>query len=274
MDTPRYSPDGRRIAHAFNGEVRIYDVLTGASPSFGIGTFPVWSPGGERLYHSESSPISDSFRRQADGSEQAVQLWERPTGTYVTDVSAGDSILVVRENSQGRAHDMLLGRQSADSVELSPFLTTEWNESNGDISPDGRWIAYQSDESGEYRIYVHSFPEVTGRRSVSPGLGAEPVWAPNGGAIYYRSGSRFMAVDVATESNFEVLSTPRVLFDEPLYATYGNPGLVRPWDIHPDGTRFVMVKSQSVGPGAGASTSEVHLVTNWFEELKQRMGGN
>ena len=117
---------------------------------------------------------------------------------------------------------------------------------------------------------MHSFPVITGRHSVSPGLGTEPVWSPDGRKLYYRSGSQFLAVDVAIEPDFSVLSAPEVLFDEPSYAAFSNPGPVRTWDIHPDGSRFVMVKS---GGGNGTTFSaEVYLVTNWFQELRQRMG--
>ena len=273
MDTPRYSPDGSKIAYNYDGELRVYDIVTGANPVFATGTMPVWSPSGEYLHFSEQSPTSDSYRRPADGREEASQLWDRPTGTYVTDVSAGDSLIVARENAPGRGHDLLLVRLGADGAEFTDFLTAEWNESNGDISPDGRWIAYQSDETGEYRIYVHSFPTITGRHGVSPGLGTQPVWSPDGRRLYYRSGSRVLAVDVATEPTFEVLSTPELLFDEPDYVVWSNPGLVRTWDIHPDGSRFLMVSPGSE-VAAGDSDYQVYLVTNWFEELRERMGGN
>ena len=95
----------------------------------------------------------------------------------------------------------------------------------------------------------------------------DPVWSPDGQTLYYRSGSQFMAVDVETEPTFRVLSAPDLLFDEPDYARYQNPGPERNWDIHPDGSRFIMLKSGEI-----ASESDVYIVTNWFEELRQRMG--
>ncbi|GIT52596.1 MAG: hypothetical protein Ct9H300mP15_28090 [Gemmatimonadota bacterium] len=101
---------------------------------------------------------------------------------------------MIRENAGETGRDLLLLRQGQDGPVFQNYLTAEWNEGNPDISPDGRWIAYQSDESGEPRVYVHSFPVVTGQRSVSPGLGTDPVWAPDGQKIYYRNGSEFMSV--------------------------------------------------------------------------------
>ena len=206
----------------------------------------------------------------ASGRDEVTQLWARPGGEYVVDVSAGDSIVVVRENSADRGRNLLLMRLSGDSAVFEDFLTAEWNELNGAISPDGRWIAYQSDESGEYRIYVHSFPVITGRHSVSPELGTDPVWSRDSWKLYYRSGSQSMAVDVVTEPDFAVLSAREVLFDDPSYALYQNPGLQWTWDIHPDGSRFVMVQSE--GESGTTGSAEVYLVTNWFEELRQRMG--
>ena len=273
MDTPRYSPNGSKIAYSDGGEIRVYDVVTGASPQFASGGLPVWSPSGEYLYFAVGGALADGYRRPSDGLEEAMQLWNRPNGNYVTDVSPGDSIIVVRDNSADRGRDVLLMRQGADSAEFEGFLTAQWNETNAKISPDGRWLAYQSDESGEYRIYVGSFPVIAGRQGVSPGLGTDPVWSPDGGTLYYRSGSRFMAVEVTTEPAFAVLSAPDVLFDEPRYSRYQGPGLVRTWDIHPDGSRFIMVAPEGGEAGtAGASLTEVYLVVNWFEELRERLG--
>ena len=272
LDVPRYSPDGSKIAYEDGAEIRIYDVVTGASPQFtvGGGLYPVWSPDGEYLYFSVGGAgNADGHRRPADGREEARRLWDRPGGNYVRDVSPGDSIVIVRENTDDRGRDLLLMRQVADSAEFEGFLTAEWEEGNAEISPDGRWVAYQSDESGEPRIYVHSFPVVTGQHSVSPGLGTDPVWSPDGRTLYYRSGAQFFAVAVTTEPAFTV-SAPDLLFDEPRYARIQSQGWVRNWDIHPDGSRFVMVSAG--GRGGGASLSEVYLVTNWFEELRQRMG--
>ena len=273
MDSPRYSPDGGKIAYFDGGEIRVYDVVTGASPQFASGAYPVWSTSGEYLYFSVGGPNGDGYRRPSDGLEEATQLWARPGGNYVTDVSPGDSIIVSRDNTSDGGRDLLLMRQGADSAEFEGFLTAEWNESDGEISPDGQWIAYQSDQSGEYRIYVHSFPEITGGFSVSPGLGEDPVWSPDGRTLYYRSGSQFLAVEVTTEPAFEVLSAPDLLFDEPNYSRYQNPGLVRTWDIHPDGLRFIMVASPGGDAGfGGGGLSDLYLVVNWFEELLERMG--
>ena len=274
LDSPRYSPDGNKVAYEDGPEIRIYDVVTGASPQFTAGgaQYPVWSTSGEYLYFSVGGAgAAAAYRRPADASEEAVRLHDRPGGNYVRDVSPGDSIVIVRENTADRARDLMLMRQGADSAEFEGFLTAEWNEGNAEISPDGRWVAYQSDESGEPRIYVHSFPQITGRHSVSPESGTDPLWSPDGRRLYYRSGSQFFAVDVTTDPAFAV-SAPDLLFDEPSYTREQGGGWVRNWDIHPDGDRFIMVGLVG-GEGAGvALLDEVYLVVNWFTELRQRMG--
>ncbi len=247
--------------------------MTGASPPFtaGGGLYPVWSPSGEYLYFQVDPSNADGYRRPADGRDEATQLWDRPGTNIVSDVSAGDSIVVVRENTADRGRDLLLMRQGVSGAEFEGFLTAEWNEDNAEISPDGRWIAYQSDETGEYQIYVHSFPVITRRYDVSPGLATDPVWSPDGRTLYYRSGSQFLAVEVTTEPVFDV-SAPELLFDAPNYMQ--SLDRLRNWDIHPDGSRFIMVAPEGGEAGvAGVGLlTEVYLVVNWFEELRQRMG--
>ena len=271
LEAPRYSPNGRKIAYEDGSDIRVYDVVTGASPEFstGGGLYPAWSPSGEHLYYAAGGVDGGRFRRPADGREEARQLY---VGVgFVNDVGLGDSIAVVRTGGGGN-RDLLLMRQRADSAEFEDFLTAEWNEGNPDISPDGRWIAYQSDETGEPRVYVHSFPVITGRHPVSPGLGTDPAWSPDSQTLYYRSGSQFLAVEIITTEPTFAASAPELLFDRPEYTVTQGGGWHRNWDIHPDGSRFVMVKSRDGGGLAGSS--EVYLVTNWFEELRQRMGEN
>jgi serine/threonine-protein kinase len=209
------------------------------------------------------------FRRRTDFGGEAELLADSRSNRFVTDIAPGDSIAVVRELTEDRGWDLSLMRQGADGTEFEGLLTADWNEANADVSPDGRWIAYQSDESGEYRIYVRSFPEISRPYNLSSGSGISPLWSPDGGTLYYTDGSRFMAVDVATEPAFSA-SEPRLLFEGPNYLTLDSDGSDSNWGIHPDGSRFVVVKSSDDDESAAGST--VYLVTNWFEELRQRMG--
>ncbi len=288
---PVYSPDGTKIAYEDGGEIRVYDEITGASPQLtdGGGSRPVWSPGGEYIYFASnrSSTLGlDGFRRRWDGSFAAEQLfgWER--NNWVVEVSEGDSILIVR-NTGPPPRDLLLMRMGPegsvpDSTIFEAYLTAEWDELNPRISPDGRFVAYTSDQEGEYRVYVQAFPVPLGRQSVSPGPGSDPQWAPDGRTLYYRDGVTFLAVDVTTDPSFAVASAPRRLFDHPAFAGTVAQRAAPYWDIHPEGNRFILTEVRGSAEGAAQGGDEflrprqrlqdVYIVTNWFTELRELMG--
>jgi len=289
---PRFSPDGVRIAYhagsANDSEIFVYDVATGASPQFtdGGGRYPVWSRSGDYIYFASNRAdgVWNGYRRRADGSTPAERLWQRPGESNPRDLAPGDSLLLIRENGRETSRDLLLmrlapGPQDWENAVVEEFLTAEWQEKMGVISPDGRFVAYVSDQEGEDRVYVQSFPRPTGRRSVSPGAGTEPLWGPGGDVLYYRSGTTYFAVDIELEP-FSV-GSPRELFDHP-NAYIGDPVLwpLQRWDVHPGGDRFIITVTRSETSGAGAGDAvdpseelrDLYLVTNWFAELRQRMG--
>ena len=130
------------------------------------------------------------------------------------------------------------------------------------------------------RVYLQAFPVPAGQRPVSPGPGNDPQWAPDGRTLYYRDGVTFFAVDVTTDPSFAVVSPPRRLFDYPGYATSTGGGRFDPhWDVHPDGTRFILTEATVAAPGAAQRSEEslsptqrlqdVYIVTNWFTELRR-----
>ena len=144
-----------------------------------------------------------------------------------------------------------------------PFLQTPFNESVPRFSPDGHWLAYISDESGRYEVYVQPYPGPGGKWPISTEGGTEPVWNPNGRELFYRSGDKMMAVDIATQPSFTA-GKPRLLFEgtyEPTWAT--NPN----YDVSADGQRFLMVKASE----QEQSNTQINVVQNWFEELKRRV---
>jgi len=152
-----------------------------------------------------------------------------------------------------------------------PLLEQKYNETQPKISPDGQWMAYSSDESGKYEVYVRPFPEVSkGRWQVSTSGGDSPLWLPNGRELFYRNGDSVMAVAVETKPTLS-FGASKILFKSQnlgLNESYGNP-----WDIHPDGKRFLMIKpaaSTGAAPTA-AGPRKINIVVNWFEELKQRV---
>jgi hypothetical protein len=154
----------------------------------------------------------------------------------------------------------------------TPLLYGKAEEQYPDISPDGRWIAYASNESGRSEVYVQPFPDLGSRHQISTDGGTAPAWSRDGGELFYTttetfggqaSLTRMMAVAVATAPSFAA-SRPRMLFE----GRYGATGIVRPYDVSPDGQRFLMVKQKERTPIAA---SQMILVQNWLEELKARV---
>ncbi len=145
----------------------------------------------------------------------------------------------------------------------TPLLQTTSNEQNADLSPDGRWIAYQSDESGRAEVYVRPYPNVNaGRWPVSTRGGTRPVWSRDGRELFYLDVERRMTmVPVQTESSFGVGSA-QMLFDT---RSFSPVGVGRNFDVSPDGTRFLMVKDLPLPIEA----KRLIVVQNWFEELKR-----
>jgi hypothetical protein len=149
-----------------------------------------------------------------------------------------------------------------DGRREEPFLVTNLDEFHPMISPDGRWIAYVSSKSGTCNVYVQSFPDRGREHPISTGYGNDPLWSPNGKELFYRDGNKVMAVAVETDPVFDA-KKPELLFEAPTLGSvgYGSAN----YDITKDGRRFIMIR-----PKAQPIPTQIHVVLNWFEELKQR----
>jgi dipeptidyl aminopeptidase/acylaminoacyl peptidase len=145
-----------------------------------------------------------------------------------------------------------------------PFLRTRLDERSPRFSPDGRWLVYVSNESGRYEIYVQPYPGPGGKWQISTEGGTEPAWNPNGRELFYRSGNKMMAVDIATQPGFAA-GTPRMLFEGQYQPS---PVVVANYDVSPDGQRFLMLKPSEQ---AQAAPTQINVVLNWFEELNRRV---
>jgi serine/threonine-protein kinase len=144
-----------------------------------------------------------------------------------------------------------------------PFLNAPYEETAPTFSPDGKWLAYSSDESGRREIYIRPYPGPGGKRQISTDGGQEPVWNPGGGELFYRRGNKVMAVSIDTESGFSA-GSPRMLFEGSYLPTTASFSY---YDVSPDGERFLMLKPVETEATAPA---QIHVVLNWFEELKQK----
>ena len=165
---------------------------------------------------------------------------------------------------RGRAD--IMGRRRGDSVS-TPLIATDADERHPTLSPNGRWLAYRSGESGRDEIYVRPFPDVGGDKiPVSTAGGSEPAWSHSGLELFYVNGAgALVSASVETRDHFAV-GSQRVLFAIP--SDYRRQTAGRMYDVAPDGTRFMMVR----GVERDRSVPDrLVLVTNWFDEVRAKM---
>jgi Tol biopolymer transport system component len=220
-------------------------------------------PDGESFAFSssrEGASGREFFHKPADGSGVAELLHEGPGEQWEVSVMRGGGPMVIRQTSSGTTgRDIWIAPLGAgDSVR--PFLVTEFNERGIAPSPDGRWLAYVSDESGQDEVYVRPVPGPGGKRQVSIDGGQEPAWSTDGRELYYRSGTYFMAADIQTRPAFSV-GARRQLFPD---SYEKNPDHTN-YDIHPVTGQFLLVKGSD-------EPTDLVVVLNWFEELRERAG--
>jgi eukaryotic-like serine/threonine-protein kinase len=263
---PRLSPDGRHLASSFDGQVWIYDLtretLTRLTFQPGTALNPIWTPDGKRVvFQFSSGGPFNLFWQPADGSGPAERLTNGKQRQAASSFSADGRLLAFTETTPATGSDIWVLRMSEHQA--IPFLRTPANEGDPQFSPDGRWLAYSSNESGRMEVYVLPYPGPGGKWQISADGGAEPMWNTNGRELFYRNGSKVMAVDVTTQPTFTP-GKPRMLFQGPYLTT--NQALPY-YAVAPDGQRFLMVKANE--PGAAAT--QINVVLNWFEELKHRV---
>jgi serine/threonine-protein kinase len=191
-----------------------------------------------------------------DGSRPAEVLLKAPRNG--AGWSRDGQFLLSHTNDPKTRGDIWVQPLRGDSAAL---VATPANEYDPELSPNNRWLAYISDESGREEVYVRPFPNVdAGKWLISTGGGAAPVWSPTGSELFYMNGTAMMRVTIeANDSTFRA-SPPEVLFTGPFET--GSPV----FDIAPDGTYFVMVEADPE-----AKPTQIHVVLNWLEELKQRV---
>ena len=271
----RLSPDGTRVALEVSDEdveIWILDLARQAltrltfdpSPS----TSPVWTPDGRRVvFTSPRNGVPNLFWQAADGTGAVEQLTDNQNAQTPTSFGPDGTHLVFYEQSQGMGRNLHM--LSMDDEHRSEVLVTaNSNQDASDVSPDGRWIAYESLESGQDEIFVRPFPEVeSGRWQVSADGGQEPVWSADGSELFYRTlDERIMAVRGQAGPTFAA-AAPQLVLDASGYRARAASG-GRAFDVSADGERFLMIKPGSDVTDA-STQSQIVIVENWFEELKR-----
>jgi len=269
---PRLSPDGRRLAVTIteNSEnVWIYDIPTGSFTQLtfeGHNSMPVWTRDGARIaFASNKAGALNLLWKQADGIGADERLATSSQSQAPYSWSPGSHSLVFVEQSPTTGRDIWMLSTDGD-LKSRAILQSPSNETGPALSPDGRWLAYVSDDSGRNEVYVvplGSASATQARRQVSTDGGTEPLWSPEGNEIFYRVGSRMMISRTRTVPDFQA-GPPQILFE----GTYEKGRESRPaYDVSADGRRFLMVRTNT----SEAAPVAFELVLEWFEELRRHL---
>jgi serine/threonine protein kinase len=266
FNSPRLSPDGTRLAVALgdlngNNDIWIYDLK---KETFNRLTFsnavniPLWSLDGKRIYYAISVPQGIAVQ-SADGSSQGVRILNASVPQFPVSLTPGGTHMILSGlgGSNIMIADLEKGTEPTTLIESHPYVY------GGVISPNGRYIAYGSNETGMLEIFVRSFPDLKGKWQVSVGGGIGPLWSPDGKELFYiTTVGKMMSVSIKTSEVFSA-GQPRELFDVSQMWFPNNP--VTNFDITPDGKRFIMVQSTK----SNARTTSFDYVQNWVKDLEK-----
>jgi len=278
------SPDGTRIALDSRDEendIWIWDLerktLQRLTFDPGFNRMPVWSPDGRRVaFTRQLDNTEEIYWQAADGSGSPEPLTkDSPAGAFASALSP-DGTTLLYQPVNGRFDLLSVSVKVPPSAGKPLLASSSASESNGTISPDGQWLAYQSDESGQYEVYVRPYPDVnSGRWQISTAGGTRPHWSRDGRELFYfvmnqmvgpvanqRTGT-VAAVPIEPGSTFKA-GDPKKLFPGPYLAPNYGRGV---YDVSADGKRFLMIKDAEAG--AQARQPQIIVVQNWVQELKR-----
>ncbi|MCZ6498261.1 MAG: hypothetical protein O6765_06015 [Gammaproteobacteria bacterium] len=275
---PRISPDGQRIALDDRNESEdlwVWDILRETRTRLSIdeqgGVYPVWTPDSSHVAYSTSDPDSGIYWRLANnaGASELLASDVSRIGNALTPspyffTPTADRV-VFRSDNNATGED--IGIVAVDGQSPPQWLLEgPYDERNAELSPDGRWMAYQSNESGEFEIYIRPFPNVEeGRKQVSNAGGFKPLWSRDGRELFYIEGespARLIRVLIETDGTNFAIGARMPLMDWPYDSSYDG----RTYDISPDGQRFLALKENS-----NTVDDWIVVVQNWFEELRSRV---
>jgi serine/threonine-protein kinase len=261
--SPRFSPSGGRLAFVANNDVYVHELAVGATSRVtfeGLNVFPTWSPDGQYIAFASLRGGSDDFdvhRRRSDGRGDAERLTSKRYSQGPRVWLSDGRLLVIEVHPEGQYDLHVLDSTGT----MTPYLTNAWNESAPSVSPDERWVAYVSDETGQNEVYVSAFPEAGGRWQISQDGGSDPFWTDDR-VIYFLHDGELYAAEVRTSPSVSVVHRTLVLTGPYVSGE-------RFSNVHraPGGGRFALVRSTTEG-----AVREMTVVVNWYEELEERVG--
>jgi eukaryotic-like serine/threonine-protein kinase len=265
------SPDGHQVAIQVDENtlnIWIYDFSRGTlrplnTRASGSSQVPVWTPDGTRIvYRGTRAGFRNLFWNTVDRSSQEERLTTRENTSQTPGAwSSAGRTLVFTEVDEATGDDISLLRLDGSDPKPQSLIASQFSEQNPKLSPDGRWLAYTSDESGRREVYLRPFPLTDRKWQVSADGGDEPVWARDGRELFYTNGVRMMTASVITQPTVSVES-PRLLFEgRYVHSQTGSAA----YDVSLDGQRFLRVQPVEPDP----PNNQINVVINWFDELKR-----
>ena len=265
---PHLSPDGERVAVDDGQDVWTYDLgrqtLSRLTTDPASDTHPRWTPDGQRIVFSSTRAPPGLFERASDGTGEAEAILSGgflvPTGW-----TADGSQLVFWQMRGTTLRDVGVLSRSGDPAERW-LVESEFHDAWAAVSPDGRWIAYGSNQTGRYQVYMERFPEMGNRQQLSVGSGGFPDWSPDGRALFYRTafGNEFWTVPIDLTEPVTIGPPERLFAGE-----FARSGGSRMHDLAPDGERFLVVADVPSTSEFAAVPTKLILVQNFIGELQR-----
>jgi Tol biopolymer transport system component/tRNA A-37 threonylcarbamoyl transferase component Bud32 len=272
---PRLSPDGTRVAVAAQDQeidIWVWDLgriaLTRVTFDSEFDNYPVWTRDGLRvIFSSQRSGVRNLFWQAADGTGTVERLTDSPHQQNAVAVSPDGRRLIFTETVPKTGEDVMQ-LDLDETHRVTPLVQSSSIDRNGMVSPDGRWLAYESNESGRFEIFVRPYPEVNrGRWQASTTGGTRPLWAPNGQELLYASPTGAL-MRVGVERGPSWAETPPTQVVKEGYVTIPGSLSGRSYDIATDGGRFLLIKESRDADQTAAPASLI-VVQHWLEELKR-----
>ncbi len=279
---PAFSPDGKRLALEISdgkrSDIWVYewerDTLTRLTFEGANNTNPVWTPDGQRIVYSsqENGGTYNLWWIRSDGAGDAQRLAEGKNSQYARSWRPDGKVLAFFQQNPGNGSDIMTLPIEGDeksgwkSGEPKPFLSSRTREEVPAFSPDGRWLAYHSTESGRFEVYVRPFPGPGGKWQISIGGGVTPEWSRNGEELFYRTlDSKIMVVTYTASGDSFHADKPQLWSP----GQFTDRGANFNFDLHPDGKRFAVLKA--AGTEQAAAVNNVSFIFNFFDELQRRV---